>query len=111
LQVFEGLLLVVFGMKSMKERINIILAFDKMFDLWYVILLAWEDEQVLDGIGLMPMNPTPFGKSMLSPFERLNEMQLIELTNDLLVQKVLLCNHPIGGDNMNIKTMLECSIM
>jgi hypothetical protein len=59
----------------------------------------------------MPMNPAPIGKSMLSPLERLNEMQLIELTNDLFIQKVLMHNHPIGGDNPHIKIMLEWSIM
>jgi hypothetical protein len=52
----------------MKEQISILLASNQVFDLWSIVLLAWEERRILDGIGFLPLNPAPIGKYVLSPF-------------------------------------------
>jgi hypothetical protein len=59
LQIFEGSFLVVFGVKSMKEWINVILTLAKVFDMWSTIFLAWEDGRILDGTKFLPHNFAP----------------------------------------------------
>lgn len=73
LQIFEGSFLVVFGVKSMKEWINVILALAKVFDMWSTIFLAWEDGRILDGTKSLPHNPTPIKNFALFPFVQLSE--------------------------------------
>jgi hypothetical protein len=51
----------------MKEGISILLASNKVFDLWSTILLAWEERRILDGIGSLPLNHAPIGTYVLSP--------------------------------------------
>jgi hypothetical protein len=46
---FEGSLPIIFGVKSIKEGINVIMLIDKMFALWNSILLEWEERRLLDG--------------------------------------------------------------
>ncbi len=75
----------VFGMKSMKERINIILALEKVFwPIWYIGMLAWDNGRVLDGTTSLPMNHVHVGKLTLFLRMGSKELQLIELMNDLL---------------------------
>jgi hypothetical protein len=52
-----------------------------------------------------------YQKFALSPFVGLSESHLVDLANDLLVHKVSLCNHPIGGGDSHIKTMSKWSIV
>jgi hypothetical protein len=73
LQIFEGSFLAIFGVKFMKEWINIILASIGVFDLWLTILRAWEDGRILDGTRSLPHNPIHVGKSTLSPLVGLSE--------------------------------------
>lgn len=79
LQIFERSFLAIFGVMSMKEWINIILALAGVFDLWSTMFHAWEDGRILDGTRSLPHNHVHVGKSTLFPFIGLNESQLIEL--------------------------------
>jgi len=88
MQIFESSFLVVFKMKSMKEGINIHLASNGVFDLWSIVLLAWEEGRILDGIHFLPSNLSPIRKFALFPLVKLSESQLVDLANELLAQKV-----------------------
>ncbi len=72
----------------MKEGINIHLASNGVFDLWSIVLLAWEEGRILDGIVFLPSNLSPIRKFVLFPFIKLSESQLVDLANEFLPQKV-----------------------
>jgi hypothetical protein len=46
---FEGSLPIIFGFKSIKEEISILMLINKMFALWNSVLLGWEERRLLDG--------------------------------------------------------------
>jgi hypothetical protein len=54
----------------MKEWINIILASVRVFDLWSIVLCAWEDGRILDGTRSLPHNLVLVGKFVLFPLVR-----------------------------------------
>jgi hypothetical protein len=68
----------------MKEGIKKKLALIRVFDVWSIILLAWEEGKILDGIDSLPSNLPPIGKFMLFLLVRLSESQLVDLANELL---------------------------
>ncbi len=57
----------------MKEGINILLALNQVFDLWSIVLLAWEEGRILDGIDFLPSNLPPIKKFTLFPLVELDD--------------------------------------
>jgi hypothetical protein len=57
----------------MKEGINILLAPNRIFDLWLIVLLAWEEGGILDGIDFLPSNLPPIRKFTLFPLVELHD--------------------------------------
>jgi hypothetical protein len=49
--------------KSINECFNILLLQDEMYVLWEKMLIEWENGNILDGIGRLPMGKVaPIGK-------------------------------------------------
>jgi hypothetical protein len=57
----------------MKEGINIFLASNRIFDLWSIVLLTWEEGGILNNIDSLPSNLPPIRKFALFPLVKLNE--------------------------------------
>ncbi len=50
-----------------------------------IVLLAWEERRILDGIDFLPSNLPLVRKFALFSLVKLNESQLVDLPNELLV--------------------------
>jgi hypothetical protein len=51
-------------MKSIKERLNILLLLDETYALWEKMFIEWENGNILDMIGRLPIRKVaPIGKS------------------------------------------------
>jgi hypothetical protein len=59
----------VFGVKSIKECFNILLLQDETYVLWEKMLIEWENGNILDKIGRLPIGKVaPIGKSTFNCF-------------------------------------------
>ncbi len=57
----------MFGVKSIKECLNILLLLDETYALWEKMLIKWGNGNILDGTSRLPIGKVvPIGKSAFS---------------------------------------------
>jgi hypothetical protein len=70
----------MFNVESTKECMSILLFLDLDFHIWEIILVEWENYNILDGSGNVSIHlPTLIEKSTFAYFSNIKEKQLEKL--------------------------------
>jgi hypothetical protein len=101
----------MFNVESTKECMSILLLLCPIFHMWEIVLVEWENCNILDKIGDVPTHLlTLIRKSEFGCLSNLKEKQLEKLAQGLLTKIIIIRDQPLkGGGLLDLKSMYECT--
>jgi hypothetical protein len=88
----------MFNVKFTKECMSILFLSDPIFHLWEMILVEWEDCNILDKTRDVPTClPMPIEKSTFGYLSNLKEKQLEKLVRGLFMKTITIRDRPMKG--------------